>query len=162
MLFPFFIQAQTLDPVSYIISEAPEQVKAGEVFTVTVKADIEGKWHLYSINNDPDAGPYPTQFSSANDKLVIAGNIEESEATIVLDPNFNVELGWHSGEAVFSVPMAFGKDVFGSNMIDLEVLYQVCDDKSCLPPKTKSITHPIEVTDVAEEPYSIESSGSGK
>ncbi len=145
MLSPFFVQAQTLDPVSYSVTEAPEEVKSGEVFTITVEADIEGDWHLYSINNDPDAGPYPTQFSSANDILTISGEVEETEPAIEMDPNFNTELGWHSKKASFTIPLVFDKNSSGSSMVDLEVLYQVCDDKICLPPKTKSITHAVTI-----------------
>ena len=32
-------------------------------------------------------------------------------------------------------------------------MYQVCDDKSCLPPKTKSIVHSLSVEGVADNPY---------
>lgn len=159
MLSPFFVQAQMLDPVSYTVTDAPELVKSGETFTITVQADIDGEWHLYSINNDPDAGPYPTQFSSANDHLSIAGDVEESEAVIELDPNFNTELGWHSKEATFTIPLVFDENSPSSSMIDVEVLYQVCDDKSCLPPKTKSITHSVKISGIADNP--VEGSGEG-
>lgn len=150
VLSPFFVQGQMLDPVTFSVIESPDEVKAGEVFEVTVKAEIDGKWHLYSIANNPDAGPYPTQFSSANPSLAIAGKITESEPVIEWDPNFDVELGWHTKEAVFTIPLVLKESVEGSPMIDLEVLYQVCDDKSCLPPKTKSITKPLVINSTAE------------
>lgn len=154
MLSPFFVQGQQMmDPVSYSITEVPDQIQAGEVFEITIQATIEGEWHLYSIANDPDAGPYPTQFSSANPKMAIAGDVEESEPTIEMDPNFNEELGWHSKEATFTIPLAFQDDGNGTTMIDIEVLYQVCDDKSCLPPKTKSITKSVEISGISDNPY---------
>lgn len=153
MLSPFFVRAQLLDPVSYEVTEAPETVKAGEKFEITVRAAIEGKWHLYSIANDPDAGPYPTQFSSSNPKLQIAGEVQESDAVIEYDPNFETDLGWHTSEAAFTIPLAFQTNASGESMIDLEVLYQVCDDKSCLPPKRKSITHRVTISGVADTPY---------
>ncbi|TYP95582.1 Thiol:disulfide interchange protein DsbD [Fodinibius salinus] len=153
VLSPFFVQGQMMDPVSYSVIEAPEQVAAGEVFDITIEANINGKWHLYSIANDPDAGPYPTKFSSVSDKMAIAGNPTESEPAIEMDPNFNVELGWHTGEATFTIPIAFRKNVSGSAEVDLEVLYQVCDDEKCLPPQTKSITHSVNVSGVADMPY---------
>ena len=154
MLSPFFVQGQMLDPVTYSVVDAPDQVKAGEVFEITVNASIDGEWHLYSIANDPDAGPYPTQFSSASSKVAIAGEVQESEPSIEMDPNFNAELGWHTKEATFTIPVALRSDVSGSSEIALEVLYQVCDDKSCLPPKTKSIVHTVSVEGVADTPYS--------
>lgn len=153
MLSPFFVYGQMLDPVIFSVTDHPEQVKAGEVFEVTIRAQIEGQWHLYSAHNDPDAGPYPTQFSSANSNMAVAGAIEESEPTIEMDPNFNTELGWHTRKATFTIPVAFRQDVSGSAVIDLEVLYQVCDDKSCLPPKTKSVTAEVAVVDVAKSPF---------
>lgn len=166
MISPFFVNAQMLDPVTYEVTEAPENVKAGEAFEISIKANIEGKWHLYSIANDPDAGPYPTQFSSQNPKLQIAGNVGESDPEIEFDPNFETELGWHTSEATFTVPLAFQTDASGQSMIDLQVLYQVCDDKSCLPPKRKSITQAITISGVADNPYEglseAASSSSGK
>lgn len=145
--------AQLLDPVNYQITDAPEQVKAGEIFSVTVRADIDGEWHLYSALNDPDAGPYPTTFSSAGENLQIAGTVSESDARIVMDPNFNAELGWHSGEAHFTVPLAFDTTASGSNTITLDILYQVCDDKSCLPPKTKQVSTEVLVSGISDTPF---------
>lgn len=153
VLSPFFVQGQMMDPVSYSVTQAPGKVAAGEVFDITIEAEIDGKWHLYSIANDPDAGPYPTKFSSASDKMAIAGDPTESEPIIEMDPNFNVELGWHTGGATFSIPIAFRKNISGSAEINLDVLYQVCDDEKCLPPKTKSITHSVNVSGVADTPY---------
>ncbi|MDZ7714613.1 MAG: cytochrome c biogenesis protein CcdA [Balneolaceae bacterium] len=150
VLSPFFVQAQFLDPVSFEVIEAPEQVKAGEAFDIVIEATIEGNWHLYSIHNDPDAGPYPTQFSSISDSLVVIGEVEESEAVIEYDPNFETDLGWHTSKATFYVPVTFKKDISGEATANLEVLYQVCDDKSCLPPKKKKITHTIEISGVAD------------
>src|SRR5690625_7189210 len=71
--------------------------------------------------------------------MAVAGAVTESPASIELDPNFNAELGWHSGEAFFTIPVAFHEELQGREQILLEVLYQVCDDRSCLPPKTKEI-----------------------
>lgn len=152
-LSPFFVYGQLLDPVDYKIIESPDSVAAGEIFTVTVEATIEGDWHLYSILNDPDAGPYPTKFSSGSNQMAVAGDVEESEAVIAFDPNFNTELGWHSKQAVFTIPVAFRSELQGEQLINLEVLYQVCDDVSCLPPKTKEIETSIILEGVSETPY---------
>lgn len=153
VLSPFFVQAQLLDPVSYSITDAPEQVKAGDIFLITVKASIDAEWHLYSALNDPDAGPYPTTLSVTNDYAVLAGDVKETEAQIVFDPNFNEELGWHSNEAEFRVPVAFRENIQGNKEVKIDILYQVCDDKSCLPPNVKSVHKNIEVTGFSDSPY---------
>ena len=147
------VQAQLLDPVSFQLTDLPDQVEAGERFTITVQATIEGEWHLYSALNDPDAGPYPTTFTSATDGLILAGDITETEPRIVLDPNFNAMLGWHSREAEFTIPVVFDTSAHGTREAALDILYQVCDDRSCLPPKTKQVSASLLVQGVAESPY---------
>lgn len=152
---PFLVQAQIPSPVSFEVTSAPETVRAGESFEVTVHATIEGAWHLYSIHIAPDAGPFPTEFSSASPQMVLTDSVRESEAVIEYDPNFETEVGWHSKEATFTIPVAFrpSSQSEGSNTIRLQVRYQVCDDSSCLPPTTREIAHPITVTDLAPEPW---------
>src|SRR5690554_1566688 len=87
VLSPFLLSAQLLDPVDYTVSNAPAQVLAGEIFEVEITAEIEGEWYLYSVLNDPDAGPYPTTFSSGAGGIAIAGDVRESPASIEFDPN---------------------------------------------------------------------------
>ena len=135
-----------MDPVSFEVTEAPGEVAAGESFEVTIQAQIDGKWHLYSVHNDPDAGPYPTKFSSKVEALTIDGKIEESEPIVAYDPNFDVELGWHASEATFTIPLVFSKRLPADSTASMDVFYQVCDDKSCLPPKTKTITMAVAVS----------------
>jgi thiol:disulfide interchange protein len=153
-LSPFFVYGQLLDPVDYRVVSLPDTAKAGEIFEVTVSATIEGDWHLYSVLNDPDAGPFPTSFSSYSSSMAVAGDVSESEAEIAFDPNFNTELGWHSKQAEFTIPVAFREDLEGTVNITLEVLYQVCDDVSCLPPKTKQLDATVVLSGVAENPFS--------
>ena len=152
MLSPFFIQAQMPDPVTFTVAEAPQEVKAGAVFELTIEATIEGEWHLYSVNIDPDAGPFPTRFTAANDQIIIADSVQESEPVVEYDPNFKVDLGWHSKQATFDIPVAFLKGSSGLSEVVLEVNYQVCTDKVCLPPKTKTIIHQVQVAGVADNP----------
>ncbi|MDZ7806483.1 MAG: cytochrome c biogenesis protein CcdA [Gracilimonas sp.] len=152
MLSPFFIQAQIPDPVKFNLSEAPDSVLAGEVFEINIDASIEGNWHLYSILNDEDAGPFPTEFSAKSGNFVIVGQAKETDADIEFDPNFEAELGWHSNFAEFTIPVAIKTTESGKQNLDIEVYYQVCDDKVCLPPTTKSIVAGVVVTGVAAEP----------
>lgn len=152
-LSPFFVYGQLLDPVEYTIVEAPDTVREGKVFNITVEASIDENWHLYSINNDPDAGPFPTQFSASSTNISVTGEIEESEAKLAYDPNFETELGWHSDSAQFKIPVTFKRNLKGLQTVTLEVLYQVCDDRSCLPPKTKQVNREVFLAGVSDSPF---------
>ena len=156
-LSPFFVYGQLLDPVDFSLTNVPDTVQTGEVFNVSVEASIEGEWHLYSALNDPDAGPFPTTFSTLLDNMRIAGDVEESEAVIAFDPNFETSLGWHSHSAEFNVPIVFKSSSQGNQSIFLEVLYQVCDDRSCLPPKTKTVEREIVLASVSENSFESQS-----
>ncbi|XWN35956.1 MAG: cytochrome c biogenesis protein CcdA [Balneola sp.] len=153
MLSPFFLYAQIPDPVKYEVAEIPDTVKAGEVFEIIIEASIEGKWHLYSVLNDPDAGPYPTEFSAKSPNFVLAGKTAETKADIEFDPNFEAELGWHTSYASFTIPVAVKSELQGKQTLDIEVYYQVCDDRVCLPPKRKSIIAGVFVDGVSDEVY---------
>lgn len=152
MLFPLFIFAQIPDPVKFEIKEIPETVQAGDIFNIVIDATIEGNWHLYSILNNPDAGPFPTEFSAKSPNFIIAEDILETKAIIEFDPNFEAELGWHSTFAQFELPIAIKTSEKGLQTLDIEVFYQVCDDRVCLPPKTKSIIASVNVNGISSAP----------
>ncbi|MEX2362749.1 MAG: cytochrome c biogenesis protein CcdA, partial [Balneolaceae bacterium] len=81
------------------------------------------------------------------------GDVVESDADIEFDPNFEAELGWHSSFAKFTIPAAVRINETGRQNLDIEVYYQVCDDRVCLPPKTKSIVAAVTVNGVSENPF---------
>ena len=160
MLSPFFLFAQAPDPVSFQVMDVPESVQAGDVFTLTIEASIESNWHLYSVLNAPDAGPFPTSFTAKSPNFVVAGDIEESEAIVEYDPNFETDLGYHANSAVFKIPIAIKTAFSGKQIIDVEAYYQVCDDRVCLPPKKKSIIANITVEGVSDTPFEAAIGGS--
>jgi thiol:disulfide interchange protein DsbD len=152
MLSPFFLFAQIPDPVKFEVVEAPAEVIAGDSYSILIDASIEGEWHLYSVLNDPDAGPYPTAFSAKSSNFIIADEVAESKADIEFDPNFEAELGWHSTFAQFDVPIAVKTEMTGTQTLDIEVFYQVCDDRVCLPPTRKSIIVTVDVIGISDTP----------
>jgi thiol:disulfide interchange protein len=153
-LTPFFVSAQTTppSPVTFSVSDVPTTVKAGEVFTVKIRAEIEDKWHLYSIEPVED-GPIPTSFKLLSENLYLAGEVLETEPEINYDPNFDLDIGWHSTSAEFSIPLAFASDVQGNSAVAVQVRYMVCDDRMCLPPTNLTLTASINVNGVAETPF---------
>jgi hypothetical protein len=165
MLSPFLVYGQLIEPVRFEINnhDLPEEVSSGELFYVRINAMIEDSWYLYSILNDPDDGPIPTMFSSEGEELFISGDIIESEAEIKFDPNFDAELGLHSGTADFQVPVRFQINQSGEKELKLNVHFQACDDVSCLPPQTVRLTTGITVLkDSGQEDYIADRSDFGQ
>jgi thiol:disulfide interchange protein DsbD len=154
LLFPFLLSAQIPDPVKFRFTEVPDSARAGEVFEVELTADIEPNWHLYSINVAEDAGPFPTRISAGSANVLIGGEITESDPEIIFDPNFEAEVGWHSNQAIFQIPVALHPDLQGETYFELELFYQVCDDKICLAPKKKLVEASIILAGVSDNPVS--------
>lgn len=146
-----YAQVNIPTPVIFTITQAPDTVKAGEAFTITVTAEIEPSWHLYSIE-PVSTGPIPTSFSNQDDSLFIVGDIIEQVPEISYDPNFNMDIGWHSDKAWFEIPLAFATGISGTTAIRIDVRFMVCDDKICLPPKTISLVKTVTVAGISDNP----------
>ena len=146
------VTAQIPDPVQFSVVNMPDTVLAGESFDIELSASIEGDWHLYSVLNDPDAGPFPTSFTANSSNFFLTSQVLESKADIEFDPNFETDLGWHSSFAQFTLPVSIYTSKLGTQILDIEAFYQVCDDRVCLPPTSKSIIATVFVAGVAENP----------
>jgi len=146
------VNAQIPDPVKFSILSVPDTVMAGEPFEIELNANIEGDWHLYSVLNDPEAGPFPTDFSANSPNFFFTEEVRESKADIEFDPNFGTDLGWHSTFAQFTLPVSIFVTKLGTQILDIEAFYQVCDDRVCLPPTSKSIITAIYVSGVVDNP----------
>ena len=121
--------AQIPDPVQFSVFNMPDTVLAGESFDIELSASIEGVWHLYSVLNDPDAGPFPTSFTANSSNFFLTSQVLESKADIEFDPNFETDLGWHSSFAQFTLPVSIYTSKLGTQILDIEAFYQVCDDR---------------------------------
>ena len=146
------VTAQIPDPVQFSVVNMPDTVLAGESFDIELSASIEGDWHLYSVLNDPDAGPFPTSFTANSSNFFLTSQVLESKADIEFDPNFETDLGWHSSFAQFTLPVSIYTFKLGTQILDIEAFYQVCDDRVCLPPTSKSIIATVFVAGVADNP----------
>lgn len=137
-LLPFLGVAQILDPVSW--STSVEETN-GKTFLV-VTASIEKGWHLYSQYLESDMGPVPTEFTyEASPNYELVGKASESKTHTEYDKNFDMNLSFFSGKAVFKQEIKV--KVAEPFKITGEVYYMVCDDEKCLPPTGKAINFNI-------------------
>lgn len=128
------------NPVSWILeSDAKgKNLKAEEKIKATLKAQIEGDWHLYAVEQ-PNGGPFPTKITvTENLPFQLDGKTESPSAITKFDPNFNIDTKFFAKEAEFNLPLKATADAKGDDLA-INVRYQVCDDKVCLPPKTVKV-----------------------
>ncbi len=129
LMMPFVTVAQIYDPVQWSFST--ESLGNNE-YNVIFKADIEAGWHVYS-QNIADGGPIPTAFyfAEATDYERV-GELAESDAIVLQDPVFDMELRFFEKEAIFTQKVK----VLGKEPVSVkgELEYMVCNDGQCLPP----------------------------
>lgn len=117
---------QVLNPVTFDYS----LVKKGkDVYDVHIKATIEPKWHIYSVNN-PDGGAVATEIKIKDANTV--GSIKENgKMKTVFEKEFKVNQKYfeNSVDFVQTIKLKHGGKVAGT------INYMVCNDRQCLPPK---------------------------
>ena len=139
LILPLVTFAQ--NPVSWsLASDAKgKSLKSNETIKAKLKANIEGDWHLYAVEQ-PAGGPFPTKITIAENALFeIEGNIESPAPITKFDPNFQIDTKFFAKQAEFNLPLKSTAETNGDDLA-VNVKYQVCDDTVCLPPKTVKVS----------------------
>lgn len=139
LLLPIAAFAQ--NPVSWSLESNAKgkSLKADEKISAKLKANIEGNWHLYAVEQ-PKGGPFPTKITVAeNLPFAVDGKTSSPEPITKFDPNFQIDTKFFAEKAEFDVPLKTTAEANGDDLA-INVRYQVCDDKVCLPPKTVKVS----------------------
>jgi thiol:disulfide interchange protein len=137
-LLIFADAAPAQNPVTWSIkANAPATLKAGDKFTAQVTAQIQGGWHLYSLTQGA-GGPIPTRITVPEGQPFKLGSaVSGPRPRVEMDPNFGINTETHEGSAAFRVPIIVAADAtVGSQSLNINVRFQACNDKMCLPPRT--------------------------
>jgi hypothetical protein len=101
-----FVSAQ--NPVSWSLESAArgKSLAEGETFSAKLKANIEGDWHLYAVEQ-PEGGPFPTRITAAdNTPFQIDGKVSSPSPITQFDPNFQIDTKFFAKQAEFNFPSA--------------------------------------------------------
>jgi thiol:disulfide interchange protein len=128
------LHAQILDPVSWRASVEQE----GDEATLIIKANIGEGWHLYSQHLPSDEGPIASEFTfTESSDFTTDGPVKEGKFITHYDPNFEMDLNYFEGRAVFKQKIKVNSSA--DFVIKGSVYYMVCDEEKCLPPKDVEI-----------------------
>lgn len=129
----------TQNPVQWTasIGNRPTPIRAGESFDVLATATIADGWHLYAIDQTA-GGPIPTRVSLPDGQaFTLNGAVKEPPPTAKFDPNFNLETRFFEKHVEFVVPVKLAAGTPpGASSVNVDVRYQACNDKLCMPPRT--------------------------
>jgi thiol:disulfide interchange protein len=137
-------------PITFSIrpSAARKPLNAGDKFTVQIFARIKEGWHLYSLNQQP-GGPVATRVMlPAGQPFKLAGAVQAPPPLVDFDPNFGIETKFYEDSAVFTLPIiviAADSLTPGKKSLEVNVFFQTCNDRFCLPAKTVKLISTVEV-----------------
>jgi len=127
-------------PVHWTLAPAPNaKAEAGQPITLVLTATIDEGWHLYAMTEPP--GPIALTFAiDKSGPFTLAGAITESAPTKKFDPNFNVMTEYHETTATFTLPLTIAAETSSwPQTFAVTVMYQTCNDRFCLPPKSEKL-----------------------
>jgi thiol:disulfide interchange protein len=133
------VPAQKLDPIQWALGAFPE-AKAGSEFKIPVRARLDAHWHLYSLTTPPP--PKPTQIKALEGAPYEVVRVEQPAPTRKRDVNFGSDTETFDASVEFTLVAKAIKDIPANDpALVVEVRYQACDDKQCLPPKKKQVSY---------------------
>lgn len=121
------------EPVKWSFQAVPQD--NGEVL-IQCSVTVEEGWHVYALTLPSDQGPIATSIRlHPSEVYERVGDVQEPTPVETYDPNFAMVVRYHDGAPIFTQrirPLKDGPVV----VVDGEVEYMVCNDKTCLPPVT--------------------------
>ncbi|MEZ5346985.1 MAG: cytochrome c biogenesis protein CcdA [Pyrinomonadaceae bacterium] len=117
-----------------------KSLKAGDTFDAKLHAEVEEGWHLYSLVQ-PKGGPIATTVKLPEDSpFEINGEVTTPKPITKFDPNFDIDTSYFKDRGEFAIPLKANEDIEGSQLA-VDVRFQLCNDRLCLPPKTFRVTY---------------------
>jgi thiol:disulfide interchange protein len=147
-LFPAVAKAP--DPVQWTLAFDAKSAPPGAHVLARLSAKVDSGWHVYSLTT-PKGGPNPTTASIADNPAVAGFKIYQPKPEKKFDAGFGIDTETFAGEVALLFDIELKKDAAaGPAEINAQVRYQCCDDKSCLPPKTKQAAATITIDPAAK------------
>ncbi len=124
----------------------PDHVKVNSLVTLKLWGRVAESFHIYSISSQGEYSPEPTQLIIEASPLVSHKPLSESETVWVEDEAFDERLKVHKNdfwlERVYKVKENQKPGVYS---IKGRLIYQICNQKICSLPISKSFSAPLEI-----------------
>lgn len=137
--------AQT--PVHWSVKVTPDgPVKPGATLTATATASIDAGWHVYSLTQGP-GGPRALEIALRKSPVFASGGTPTGGDPLrAFDPNFNMETEYYEDSVSITIPVTVLKAAGGGPApLAIDVSFQTCNERLCLPPATETLVKNMEV-----------------
>lgn len=140
--------AQTpVQPVTWSVSaNAGTGPKLEGHLTLDLVADVTDGWHVYGLHQ-VEGGPTPLRITVDEQGIVQTAGVPTGTAPArKRDASFGLDTELYLHPFSLHIPLQIKpRTSAGSQQIALNVRFQACNDRVCLPPKTVHLTVPIQI-----------------
>ncbi len=143
---------------SLLVSQTPEQVahwsavikpealKPGATAHAVVSAKIESGWHIYSVTQAPGGPTKAVVRVPDGQDIHVAGPVTGPKPETAFDKNFNINTEFYRHAVALDLPLTLdAKALPGTKKVKIDVRFQSCNDRLCLPPSTAHLEAPATV-----------------
>ena len=136
--------AEAPQPVKWTLAPVNvKSIKPGARLQVRLRAKIDAGWHLYAESQE-ERGPNALRIWLAEDQpFSLAAEVKAPRPFSSQDPNFGMRVKYYQGEAEFVLPVLVKAGGANSRSLRVNSYYQVCNEQTCLPPKTQTLEMPL-------------------
>jgi thiol:disulfide interchange protein DsbD len=129
--------AQTADQIVKLSATIrPKNLSpAGQKVTALLTAKIEDGWHVHALSQVP-GGPTTMVVTVRADQFFrLAAPVTSTKGENKFDANFEMNMDFYEGLVEVRVPLLVGAQVpAGTQKVRFDVLFQTCNETTCLPP----------------------------
>ena len=146
LLFLSFTWAQFETPVTLSVVEK-DPVRAGEVATIIVNAEMDDEWRIYALRNQ-GKGPVASKVTVSGKVVDEIGMVFEKEPVVKYDDAFETTTRTHHGGTSFEAPFLIKNEIpAGKHDVEVAVLYQVCNATLCYPPNEEKLVTAVNIVE---------------
>jgi Disulphide bond corrector protein DsbC len=123
----------------------PGAVQSDNRASLELSAQVLEGWHVYALTQPP-GGPTALHVTiEQSDFAQVAGPPRGTKPRRRHDPSFDLETQIYTHSFALHVPLRIlDGQVTGRREIEVDVHYQSCSDRECLPPRTVRLAVPID------------------
>lgn len=128
------------------IAESPrEPVRPGQEFPVGVQATVATGWHLYALD-EPEDGPVPLEFNARAEGSMTLVSVGADRPDRGPAAGSAAGVNFYQGQPRFRLRLRAEPVLMaGAVAAVIEIRYQACNERMCLPPRTATLSFPLRV-----------------
>ena len=142
-------QDQAPTPIHWVakLQDAQHSLQPNLKVDLSLSAQIDSGWHIYASPQPPGSPVIPTEITIPDGQpLTVVGAIKPPPAESKMDPTIGNETTVYESSVDFIVPLKVAKKAHsGKQTLEVDVRYQACNNRMCLPPRTEKVEAAIEI-----------------